>query len=89
MYGGVLFGAKICLLSRITSQGSNHPVPKKVSAVGEAPTPKDVSQLRSFLGLVNSFRNFLLNLATLLHPMYTLLQSMKTCSWRESQEQAF
>ena len=30
-----------------------HPVPKKVSAVREAPTPKDVSQLRSFLDLVN------------------------------------
>ena len=73
---------------RISAKGI-HPVPEKVSAVREAPRPKDVSQLRSFLGMVNYYGKFLPNLATLLRPLYDLLQSAKTWSWGDSQEQAF
>ena len=49
---------------RISAKGI-HPVPEKVSAVREAPRPKDVSQLKSFLGMVNYYGKFLPNLATL------------------------
>ena len=73
---------------RISAKGI-HPVPEKVSAVREAPRPKDVFQLRSFLGMVNYYGKFLPNLATLLRPLYDLLQSAKTWSWGDSQEQAF
>ena len=66
-----------------------HPVPEKVSAVREAPPPQDVSQLRSFLGMVNYYGKFLPNLATLLRPLYDLLQSTKTWSWECPQKQAF
>ena len=65
------------------------PVSEKVSAVRDAPRPKDVSQLRSFLGMVNYYSKFLPNLATLLRPLYDLLQSARSWSWEESQELAF
>jgi hypothetical protein len=73
---------------RISAQGIQ-PVSGKVRAVREAPTPKDVSQLRSFLGMLNYYGKFLPNLATLLRPLYDLLQSAKSWSWGEPQEQAF
>ena len=66
-----------------------HPVKEKVRAVMEAPRPQNVSQLRSFLGMVNYYAKFLSNLATLLRPLYDLLQKAKTWDWGEAQEQAF
>ena len=66
-----------------------HPVKEKVRAVMQAPQPRNVSQLRSFLGMVNYYAKFLPNLATLLRPLYDLLQTAKTWEWGEAQEQAF
>ena len=65
------------------------PVNGKVRAIRDAPRPQDVSQLRSFLGMLNYYGKFLPNLATLLRPLYDLLMSSKTWSWGKSQEQAF
>ena len=49
------------------------PVSVKVRAIKDAPRPQDVSQLRSFLGLLNYYEKILPNLATLLRPLYDLL----------------
>ena len=65
------------------------PISEKVRAIRDAPRPQDVSQLRSFLGMLNYYGKFIPNLATLLRPLYDLLQSAKTWSWGKSQEQAF
>lgn len=42
-------------------------------AIAEAPAPQDVSQLRSFLGMVNYYSKFLPNLSSTLSPLYRLL----------------
>lgn len=49
----------------------------KVEAIVNAPAPRNVTELRSFLGLVNYYGKFLPNLATLLSPLYTLLQKRR------------
>ena len=41
---------------------------------GKPPTPKDVVELRSFLGLLIYYRKLMANLSTLLHPFNQLLQ---------------
>ena len=43
-----------------------HPIKEKVHAVMQVPQPQNVSQLRSFLDMVNYYAKFLPNLATLL-----------------------
>ena len=65
------------------------PVSAKVRAIRDAPRPQDISQLRSFLGMLNYYGKFLPNLAALLRPLYDLLQSATTWTWGNSQEQAF
>ena len=45
---------------RIDSQGL-HPLPYKVTAVQEAPTPKSVSQLRYYLDMLTYYSKFLPN----------------------------
>ena len=71
----------------ITSEGIQ-PSSDKVRAVQEAPTPQDVSQLKSFLGLVNYYGKFLPDLSNLA-PLYRLLQKDTKWSWGADQEQAF
>ena len=61
----------------------------KVSGIVNAPTPKSVSELRSFLGLVNYYHKFLPDLATTLAPLYALLQKKQMWSWKQEQEEAF
>ena len=49
-----------------------HPTKDKVKAIKEAPKPKNVSKLRSFLGIINYYGPFMANLSTQLSPLYDL-----------------
>ena len=73
---------------RITASGIQ-PSPDKVKAVQEAPTPQDVSQLKSFIGLVNYDGKFLPDLSNLLAPLHRLMQKDAKWSWGAEQAQAF
>ena len=73
---------------RVSARGLQ-PLASKVQAIQDAPTPKDVSQLQSFLGMLNYYGRFLPDLATLLSPLYELLQSSKKWSWEERQDRSF
>ena len=66
-----------------------YPTKEKTRAIVEAPTPQDVSQLRSFLGMVNYYCKFLPNLSSTLAPLYRLLEKKTGWSWGEKQETAF
>ncbi|XP_030586939.1 uncharacterized protein K02A2.6-like [Archocentrus centrarchus] len=66
-----------------------HKTKDKVDAVLKAPEPKNVSQLRSFLGLINYYHKFLPNLSTVLHPLHLLLQQNVKWKWTKECEEAF
>ena len=57
----------------IDSQGL-HPTTEKVKAIQDAPKPKKVAELRSFLGLINYYSRFLPNLSSKLAPLYNLIR---------------
>ncbi len=65
------------------------PTEDKIRAITEAPAPSNVSQLRSFLGLVNYYAKFLPQLSSTLAPLYKLLQKRTTWSWGSEQQIAF
>ena len=71
---------------RIDSEGI-HPTQDKVNAICKAPTPKNVSELRSFLAFVNYYRRYLNNISTVLAPLYRLLQ--KGIPWKWGPDEAF
>ena len=50
-----------------------HLVSDKEKAVQEVPEPKDILQLKSYIGLLTYYARFLPNLATSLVPLYKLL----------------
>ena len=72
----------------ISAQGLS-PMTEKVRAIKEAPSPKNVAELRSFLGLVNYYGKFLPELSTVLAPLYQLLHKDCSWSWQQDQETAF
>ena len=57
------------------------PSSAKVEAIMSAPEPKNQTQLRAFLGLVNYHRKFVPDLATLLEPLNTLLRDDQCGHW--------
>ena len=65
------------------------PTAEKIRAITDAPTPTNVSQLKSFLGLLCYYSKFLPNMATLLAPLYELLRKQSEWSWGAEQENAF
>ena len=73
---------------RISAKGLQ-PLASKVQAIRDAPTPTDVSQLRSFLGMLNYYGRFLPDLASILAPLHELLRSSRKWSWEEPQRKAF
>ena len=65
------------------------PTESKVHAVADAPEPKKVAELRSFLGLVNYYGKFLPNLATTAAPLYNLLKKNARWMWGKAEKAAF
>ena len=73
-------------LGHVIDQHGVHHSQEKVKAIKEAPEPHNISELRSFLGIINYYARFLPNLSTKLTPLYNLLQ--KEFKWEWSQKQA-
>ena len=65
------------------------PTEEKVTAIKEAPKPKNVSELRAFLGIINYYHRFLPNLSTKLAPLHELLQRKTKWKWKDAQDEAF
>lgn len=66
-----------------------HTDEKKIKAIVAAPAPNNITQLRSFLGLVNFYSKFCKNMGDVLKPLYDLLKSDVTWNWSEDCKQAF
>lgn len=76
-------------LGHRTSAQGLQPTQEKIQAIQKAPPPRNVSQLKSFLGLLNYYCKFLPNLSSKLAPLYSLLQKNKSWCWDAPQQQAF
>ena len=59
-----------CLGHRVDTEGF-HPVETKVKAIQEAPAPKNPTELKSFLGVLNFYGKFIPNLSSTLELLRT------------------
>ncbi len=58
-----------------------HIIEAKTKAIQNAPPPKNVSELKSFLGMVNHLSHFVRNCAALLTPLHQLLKKNHRWIW--------
>ena len=61
-------------LGCIASKDGIHTSKKKIKAMADVPAPTDVSELRSFLGMVNHYGKFVKSLTELNTPINKLLR---------------
>ena len=69
------------------------PTDEKVRAINDVKIPKDIQELRSFIGMVNFYGKFIPNMSTLLAPLYSLLsdeeKESENWGWNETCTDAF
>lgn len=80
---------KVIYCGQCISRDGVQPVKEKVEAISKAPEPKNVSQLKSFLGMLNFYHRYLPKVATVLAPLHQLLQKGVQWSWGAKQKKAF
>ena len=76
-------------LGDILSKEGISPVKSKLDAIRLAPGPKDLSQLRSFLGMLNYYSEFIKAFSSKMHPLYQLLSNKTEWLWSKECEIAF
>ena len=65
------------------------PQPKKVQALHNMATPKSRKELRSFLGLVNYYRDMTLRRSHVIAPLTKLTSKNVPFIWKEEHQKAF
>ena len=81
-------GSMTYLGLRISSKGIET-TDEKTATIREAPEPRNVSELRRWLGLINYYAKFLKNLASTLAPLYRLLRKDQKWQWTETESASF
>ena len=71
------------------NQEGIRPLEKKVAAIKQAPTPKTVKQLESFLGMINYYGKFIPNLSSIAAPLNQLRHKNRPWKWENQEEAAF
>ncbi|KAL5463984.1 hypothetical protein EMCRGX_G032937, partial [Ephydatia muelleri] len=84
-----LFQDSVQYLGHKIDASGIHTTDSKVEAVKNAPAPKNVQELRSFLGLLHYYGRFIQQLSTLLQPLNELLKSNRRWNWTSECQSAF
>ena len=72
-----------CVISR------EAPDPKTTAAVSELPEPKNITELRAFLGLAGYYRGFIPNFASIASPLVELTKKGSKFVWSSKQHNGF
>ena len=88
-----LFRTEMEFLGFLVGREGVRPVPAKVEALQAVPAPETVSQVRSFLGMANFFRNHIPGFAEISAPLTGLLKGTKNgrqrVEWTMACEESF
>jgi hypothetical protein len=79
----------ISYLGHVISEAGVQTDPNKVTAVVNWPTPSNVKELRSFLGLAGYYRKFVQHFGIISKPLTLLLKKNSRFLWTQEQDIAF
>ena len=80
---------KVEYLGFVISNGKLKPGAAKVKAIREFPEPRNVHEVRCWLGLTGFFRRFVPNYAQMAAPLTKLLRKNASFEWSEQQQVVF
>lgn len=84
-----LFQKSVNFLGHLVGGEGVAPQGKKVEAVANWPIPKNVSEVRSFLGLASIYRKFIHHFASIAAPLHALTKTDVEFQWGDEQNNAF
>ncbi|EFO91670.1 hypothetical protein CRE_18358 [Caenorhabditis remanei] len=80
---------RISFLGFIIENNTIQPNGEKTEAIRKFPTPRTLTEVKSFLGMAGYFRRFIKNYAIMAKPLTTLPQKDVEFKWEEKEEKAF
>lgn len=83
------FKSEIEYLGHLLTDEGLKPCENKVKAIREAPVPKNLTQLKSYLEMINYYSKFLPNLSSELHVLYELTKKGKKFVWSDECDRVF
>ena len=84
-----LFQREVTFLGHVVSKDGVTTDPKKVASVREWPEPKNLTQVRSFVGFCSYYRRFVKNFAEVAKPLHRLTEAGRPFLWTEECRDAF
>ena len=85
----VFLSQSVEYLGHVIDKDGLHPSQEKVRAIQQALEPRNVTELKSFLGLLKYYSKFLTNLSIVLSSLFRLLRKDVKWSWTEEHSLAF
>ena len=83
------FAKQVKYLGHIFDGNGVHMDPEKVRAILVAPSPKNLKEAQSFIGLANYFNRFIKNFSDVFAPLYALLKKNSVFKWEAEHEKCF
>lgn len=83
------FKRKIHYLGHMVDENGIHTDPEKVKSILNFQTPKNVTELRRFMGIISWCRRFIPDCSTLTQPLTRLLQKKNQWEWGPEQNEVF
>lgn len=80
---------EVVYLGHVISEKGVSPNPEKTKAISTYPTPKNVKQIKQFLGLVGYYRRFIKDFSKIAKPLTSLLKKNIEFEWSAEAEDAF
>lgn len=84
-----LFRESVTYLGYTISKAGLQKNADKTKAIANIQRPKDVTELRQFIGMVTFYNNFIPNMAARLNPLYNLLHDDVQFEWDKKCQQSF
>ena len=84
-----LMKKKVSFLGHVISEQGVSTDPKKIKDVEEWPVPRNVKEVRSFLGLSSYYRKFVNQFSTIAKPLHRLTEKSVVFHWTPECEQSF
>ena len=84
-----LFKSEIHYLGHLISPEGINPLPNKLDCIQHMPAPKDVKEIKQFLGLTGYYRKFVPRFVDISRPLTTLTKKDKKFEWTPACQKSF
>ncbi|UYV76686.1 K02A2.6-like, partial [Cordylochernes scorpioides] len=85
----LFFVDEINYLGHRINKNGIYPLEDKLDSIKKCPKPSNISELKSFLGMLSFYSKFVRNLSIQANPLFSLLKRSYNWNWKNEHDQAF